>query len=177
MQRILKLYDRASRIEANGLDFQHAAICGRRCWLHKKRLSLNAWSEEIRRGEILHASSHIRDRSVSGLMGLRPDRLDWNASLVIEEKRSTSYMEAACDQAAFYAVCLTAATSRMWSARLDMSRSKKRIPVPLNEVRLDRLERSMVLIEALCSSSAVPNAARIGACSGCSNAEFCWLGE
>jgi hypothetical protein len=48
----------------HGLEFQHAALCARRCWLHLHRAHLNAWSEHIRRGEVRHAESHSRDRSV-----------------------------------------------------------------------------------------------------------------
>src|SRR3546814_3965746 len=70
----------ATKRGINGLDFQHVAICERRCWLHRKRISFNAWSDLIRTGQVLHDDLHRRDASVDGLAGLAPDRIAWDSS-------------------------------------------------------------------------------------------------
>lgn len=173
--RILALCERADAAGANGLDFQHAALCPRRCWLHLHRASLNAWSETIRIGEAVHAASHTRNRSTQGLAGLRPDRVDWEARLVVEEKHSASHPEASCDQLAFYAAMLTRASGEDWAGRIYLSRSRKHpVAVVLDEGRVRRLEASMVLIETLRAARDVPPASRRSVCSGCSNEIFCW---
>ena len=53
LARIRAFCDRAEELDVQGLDFQHAAICRRRCWLHLHRASMNEWSDLIRLGEVL----------------------------------------------------------------------------------------------------------------------------
>ncbi|WP_185961188.1 Dna2/Cas4 domain-containing protein [Telmatospirillum sp. J64-1] len=159
------------------MHIQHAAICARRCWLHLHRASMNEWSENIRLGFQRHADSHGRDRSTAGLLGLHPDRLDWEAGIVIEEKTSASYLEASMDQAAFYAALMSRATGRIWSARLYVMGSKRYHEVSLDPGRVERLERALDLIETLKRATAVPAARPISACRGCSNNEFCGFAE
>jgi CRISPR-associated exonuclease Cas4 len=90
LERVRALCERAERIDAHGLVFQHAALCARRSWLHLHRSSMNAWSDLVRLGAVRHADSHSRDLSTDGLMGLHPDRIDWKQRVVVEEKSSKS---------------------------------------------------------------------------------------
>src|SRR3546814_2268359 len=114
LRRCREFSENAVKRGVNGLDFQHVAICERRCWLHRKRTSFNAWSDLIRSGQVLHDDLHRRDSSADGLVGLAPDRIDWDSSTVMENKSSASAFEASADQTAFYAILLSAATGRAW---------------------------------------------------------------
>jgi CRISPR-associated exonuclease Cas4 len=174
LERLRSFCDRAEAIGVNGLEFQHAALCQRRCWLHMRRAHMNEWSEHVRRGEARHADSHVRDHSVTGLMGLRPDRLDWAAAVVTEEKSSASHLDAAMDQVAFYAAALSVATGTLWHGRIFLSKERRHRQVALDEARLQRIEQSLDVMEVLHRQSAVPEAVRIQVCNGCSNADFCW---
>jgi CRISPR-associated exonuclease Cas4 len=173
LARVRAFCDRAEELEVQGLDFQHAAICRRRCWLHLHRASMNEWSDLIRFGKVLHGDSHSRDRSVAGLTGLKPDRLDWERHMVVEEKSSSSHGEAARDQLSFYAALMTTATSRLWSGRLYVHGAKRYQDVALDSARLTRLEASLDLIAKLKTEPKVPPAARLPVCNGCSNSGFC----
>ena len=174
LTRILGFCETAEAANVNGLDFQHAAICDRRCWLHIGA-SLNVWSDNVRLGEIRHAGAHARDKSAAILDGLRPDRLDWTEHLVIEQKSSKSHIEAAIDQAAFYAAMMTRATGSTWSVRLNINPSRRNVDFPVNGERLDRLEASLDKIKEMRRRDLIPDATRIGACTGYSNRFFCWL--
>ena len=173
LDRVRSFCERAELIDAQGLDFQHAILCARRCWLHLHRASMNEWSELIRLGAVRHAYSHRRDRSTSGLMGLHPDRIDWNERTVIEEKSTKSHVEAAEDQLAFYAALLTAASGQPWTGRLYTSGAKRYREVTLNSLRMERLEASLTLLKKLKSEPHPPGVESLAICSGCSNAELC----
>jgi CRISPR-associated exonuclease Cas4 len=173
LERVRAFCERAERIDAQGLVFQHAVICARRCWLHLHRASMNEWSDLIRLGAVRHADSHGRDRSTDGLMGLRPDRIDWKQRVVIEEKSSKSHVEAAKDQLAFYVALLTAATGLLWSGRLYLLGAKRHHEAALDSQQMDRLETSLVLLERLKTERRPPKARLLPVCKGCSNSEFC----
>jgi CRISPR-associated exonuclease Cas4 len=173
LERILRFCEAAEGLGLNGLDFQHAAICPRRCWLHLRRASLNPWSEHIRLGEIRHLGAHTRDKTSTGLDGLAPDRLDWETFSVIEQKASKSHMEASLDQASFYAAMMTRATGDYWAVRLNLYGSRRNVDFKLDANRIARLEASISLIESLRKQDSVPAASKIAACSGCSNGLLC----
>lgn len=172
-ERVRAFCERAERFDAQGLHFQHAVLCARRCWLHLHRASMNEWSDLIRLGAVRHADSHGRDRSTDGLMGLHPDRVDWEHRIIVEEKSSKSYPEAAEDQLAFYVALLTAATGLSWSGRLYLLGAKRYREVSLDARRMLRLETSLALIERLKMEAKVPAAKHLPVCAGCSNAELC----
>jgi CRISPR-associated exonuclease Cas4 len=175
LARIRAFCDRAEELEVQGLDFQHVAICRRRCWLHLHRASMNEWSDLIRLGEVLHADSHSRDRSIAGSTGLTPDRLDWEHRIVVEEKSSKSHGEASHDQLSFYAALMTRVSGRLWSGRLYVLGAGRYRDVALDDARLTRLEASLDLIASLKNDPTVPSVTRLPACDGCSNSEFCWF--
>lgn len=174
---IRRFCERAEELGANGLDFQHAAICERRCWLHLRRASLNDWSALIRLGEARHAGSHVRDTSASGLDGLRPDRVDWEARAVIEQKNSSSHVEASLGQAFFYAALLSRASGEPWSVGLNIGPSRRSTKHDLDVGRIASLDALLEVIARLKGAPKIPDAALILACSGCSNSPLCWPGR
>lgn len=173
LARVRAFCERAERVDAQGLVFQHAVLCARRCWLHLHRASMNEWSDLIRLGAVRHADSHNRDRSTDGLMGLRPDRVDWEQHVVVEEKSSKSHLDASEDQLAFYLALLTAATGHHWTGRLYLLGAKRYREIALDAARMERLERSLALLERLKVEQHPPEAGVLPICGGCSNAELC----
>jgi CRISPR/Cas system-associated exonuclease Cas4 (RecB family) len=107
------------------------------------------------------------------LTGLKPDRLDWERHIVVEEKSSNSHGEAARDQLSFYAALMTRATDHLWSGRLYVIGAKRYQDVALDTARLTRLEAALDLIAELKIEPKVPPAVRLPTCEGCSNSEFC----
>jgi CRISPR/Cas system-associated exonuclease Cas4 (RecB family) len=109
------------------------------------------------------------------LTGLKPDRLDWERRIVVEEKSSKSHSEAAHDQLSFYAALMTRVSGRLWSGRLYVLGAGRYRDVALDDARLTRLEASLDLIASLKNDPKVPSVTRLPACDGCSNSEFCWF--
>jgi CRISPR/Cas system-associated exonuclease Cas4 (RecB family) len=107
------------------------------------------------------------------LTGLKPDRLDWERRIVVEEKSSKSHSEATHDQLSFYAALMTRVSGRLWSGRLYVLGARRYWDVALDDARLTRLEKSLDLIASLKNDPKVPTGSRLQACDGCSNSEFC----
>ncbi len=158
----------------HGLAFQHFSICNRRGWLHVHRSLLVKGNEHVAIGSQIDNSSYARDKSTNGLFGLSPDKIDWDACIVSEVKKSGSHIEAARHQLCFYLIMLSHATDRIWSGRIHVHGKKKFHEVHLDQDIMDLMERMLVRIRNLKYTSFIPDAERISACEGCSAADFCW---
>ncbi len=172
MGRLRRLSDAAERLDLNGLDIQHAALCLRRAWLHRKRVSFAAANGHVRRGLALAAGHYARDRSAFGLNGLHPDRIDWEGRTIREDKASRSHVEASVLQALFYAALMSAATGAAWQAAVHVPAQRRRLVRQLDEAALDRLDRIVGRI-AETETGACPPAEPQPVCSGCSANLLC----
>jgi hypothetical protein len=105
----------AAIVEAEGLHglaFQHLALCRRRAWLHLNRIDYAHLDRRMALGTVAHVLHRTRDRSVEGLMGLVPDRIDWSRRRVHEAKGGAGAKDAVSLQTAFYALLLMAVDRR-----------------------------------------------------------------
>jgi CRISPR-associated exonuclease Cas4 len=161
-------------VDLYGLSFQHVSLCERRAWFHLKRIDCAHLDERMALGTVLHALSRARDRTVDGLAGLNPDRIDWEARIVFEAKAGAGAVEAVSDQTALYAVLLTVATGYEWRAATHLIRQKRVRPVGIDSDRLERLWRSALRLEALASRSIPPPAEPLALCPACSYRHLCW---
>jgi CRISPR-associated exonuclease Cas4 len=166
--------ERVERFGLHGLHFWHAAICKRRAWFHLHGINFAEWSETVAAGAARHRASHARDRSVEGLLGLSPDRVDWRAARVYEHKGADAYREAADLQAAFYALMLTLSTGRDWTAVVHVISRRREREVRLSPALLDRLDRLAEELEELASREKAPSARRETPCIRCAYAVLCW---
>jgi len=166
-------YQRVERFSLHGLHFQHVTLCARRAWLYLHQVNFAQWHERVMTGLAKHLVSYGRDHSTEGLLGLAPDRIDWQQCIVYENKGSAGAQEAADNQTAFYAVMLAIATDQEWQAYAHILSSRKRRLVVLDEQRLACLWRASEQLEALAQQSMVPAAKKMGLCASCSACGFC----
>lgn len=139
--------------DLHGLLFQHYVLCHRRAWLHMNRVDYAHLDERMQRGLVLHDKSKPRDRSVIGLMGLAPDRIDWKNSIVIEAKGGSGAVAAVSAQTAFYALILTAATNRVWRAVNEIIEAKRKREVTMD---VNMAEKMLTTAEGLSELRAAP---------------------
>ena len=165
--------ERVDRLGLHGRHFQHVALCRRRAWMLLHHIHFAQWNERVARGLALHHTHHLRDRSVLGLQGLYPDRIDWERRLVYEHKGGAGAAQAVADQAGFYALMLTLATGEPWEARVRILPGPRERRIPLDEERLDRLRASSGALEALAAQPEIPAAQRLPLCHTCSLVTFC----
>ncbi|WP_171060932.1 Dna2/Cas4 domain-containing protein [Poseidonocella sp. HB161398] len=156
----------------HGLAFQHIRICRRRAWLHLHRVDYAHLEDRMAQGLVAHANSKARDRSINGLIGLAPDRIDWENRIVVEAKGRAGAADAVSMQAAFYALLLTARTGNSWAAAVDILAERRMRMVEITDGMVDALLSGARQLAGLIS---VPCPSGIDApiCGTCSYREFC----
>ena len=159
----------------HGLHFQHVVLCTRRAWFHLNRIDYAHLDERMAFGAAAHKISKRRDRSVEGLMGLSPDRIDWKNRVVIEAKARSGAEVAVSRQTAFYAFLLWAATGHKWHARNDILEERRVRPVAMDmSVAREMLDLAHQLSE-LNRRQDPPEAERKPLCDSCSYRFLCGM--
>lgn len=165
--------ERIARLELHGLHFQHLNLCERRAWMYLHRINFAQWNSRVATGLARQATHYQRDHSTVGLFGLAPDRLDWEARIVFENKGTGGAPAAVDRQVAFYAAMLSIATGCCWNGRVSILANRRWREVNLDATMLENLWRDSERLEALIQWGRVPAATRIGLCASCSLALFC----
>ncbi len=165
--------ERVERLNLHGLHFQHVELCERRAWMYLHKVNFAQWYARVQTGSALHDTSYQRDHSVRGLLGLAPDRIEWDECIVYENKGTGGAVEASSNQTAFYALMLSISTGKQWRAYTHVLSSRRRREVVLDAARLQKLWDASVRLEQLGEQEAIPAAKKIGLCETCSLAAFC----
>jgi CRISPR-associated exonuclease Cas4 len=168
--------ERVERLNLHGLHFQHATLCERRAWLYLHRVNFAQWCGRVALGTVRHEIGYARDRSVQGLLGLAPDRIDWERHIVYENKGTGGAREAADNQTAFYALMLSIATGVRWTGATHVLSTRRRRDVELDDARLEGLWEVSERLERIAGMEDVPPAPRIQLCAACSAVIFCGYG-
>lgn len=161
------------RADLHGLLFQHLDLCERRAWLHLNRINYAHLEERMSLGSVSHDLHKTRDRSVEGLIGIAPDRIDWESRRVVEAKGTAGAREAVSRQTRFYALMLSAATGRAWSAANEIIGKKKMLEVSLTAGDAERMLLMARHLEDLSGEETPPVVVRKPICASCSYRFLC----
>lgn len=172
-QHAAAFLERIDRLNLHGLHFQHIELCERRAWMYLHKVNFAQWYSRVQTGTALHETSYQRDQSVRGLIGLAPDRIDWEQCIVFENKGTGGAVEASSNQTAFYALMFSISTGKTWQAYTHVLSSRRKREVVLDQARLAKLWQASLRLEQLSLQEQVPDAGKIPLCSSCSLAVFC----
>jgi CRISPR-associated exonuclease Cas4 len=161
------------RAELDGLHFQHVALCRRRAWFHLHRLRYDHLDERMRKGTVMHEHSKARDKSIEGLMGLAPDRIDWATRTVYEAKGSAGAADAVSRQNAFYALLMWAAQRKPWLAVTDLIASRRTRPIAIDQDMVDSMTTDALDLEHLKKAHTPPVVRYKPLCGKCSFQRLC----
>ena len=156
----------------HGLAFQHFAICRRRAWFHLNRVDYAHLEERMTMGTLAHDTSKVRDRSVEGLMGLAPDRIDWTARMVTEAKGKRGAMDAVSRQAAYYALMLSARTGDAWRPAVEVISERRTREVPIDDELVAEMVAAARELGALADETC-PEGIDSPICRTCSYSRLC----
>ncbi|AHE97757.1 Dna2/Cas4 domain-containing protein [Thioalkalivibrio paradoxus] len=165
--------DLSERFQLHGLLFQHLELCERRAWLHMNRIDYSHLDERMRLGSVNHAIHRPRDHSVEGLIGVSPDRIDWDRREVIEAKGSAGAREAVSMQTRFYALLLMAATEKRWTATNEIIGGRKRLTVAIEREHLETMLAMAERLAELSGQEWPPRVSRKSICDACSYRFLC----
>lgn len=171
--RIAAFAEVVERHSLNGLVFQHLPLCERRAWLHLHRIDYAHLEERMKTGAVAHNLAKSRDSSVTGLMGLAPDRINWAERCVVEAKHKSGAQTAVAMQTAFYALLLMAATGKRWRAENDILSQRRRRPVVIDSDTIDRMLALAQQAAELLEREYAPKARRKPICASCSYRYLC----
>jgi CRISPR-associated exonuclease Cas4 len=172
-ERLSRLCERLDELDLHGLDVWHASICRRRAWNHLHGVNYANQDQTVALGSALHEAAYSRDRSVEGLLGMAPDRIDWSGHIVHEHKKGDHYPRANDRQLGVYVALLAHATGQAWIGHLTVLGRKRPRQVELDEALLGELESMVDRLEEL-KGAPPPAAERIEACRRCAHAAACW---
>lgn len=162
--------------DLHGLAFQHLALCRRRAWLHLHRIDYTHLDGRMQRGLGLHDASKPRDRSVVGLMGLAPDRIDWDRRCVYEAKGGAGAVAAVSRQGAFYALMLWAAQGVPWTAVTHLLTARRERPIPISASLIEAMIGAAEALVQLRDDAHAPDVAFTPFCASCSYRGLCGAG-
>ena len=164
------------RADLHGLAFQHLALCRRRAWLHLHRVDYAHLDARMQRGLALHDASRPRDRSVAGLIGLAPDRINWAARRVYEAKGGSGAADAVSRQGAFYALMLWAAQGTAWQAAAHIVPAKRERAIPIEPALVEQMVDAAETLTRLRDDPVPPRVAFTPFCAACSYRHLCGAG-
>lgn len=156
----------------HGLAFQHHAICRRRAWLHLNRLDYAHLDERMALGTLAHANSKVRDRSVEGLMGISPDRIDWQKRIVVEAKGRGGAADAVSRQAVCYALMLSARTGEPWRPAVEVISERRTRDVDVSDGLVAEMLSAARELASL-ADGPCPEGIDTQICRACSYARLC----
>ena len=156
----------------HGLAFQHHAICRRRAWLHLNRLDYAHLDERMALGTFAHVNSKVRDRSVDGLMGISPDRIDWHNRIVVEAKGRSGAADAVSRQAVCYALMLSARTGEAWRPAVEVISERRTREVDVNDGLVTEMLAAARELASL-AGGPCPDGIDAPICRACSYARLC----
>ncbi len=172
MRRIRQFADLCEHHFLHGLAFQHHAICRRRAWLHLNRIDYAHLEERMAMGTLAHATSRVRDRSIEGLMGLSPDRIDWAGKVVFEAKGRGGAADAVSRQAVYYALMLTAQTGDAWRPAVEVISERRIREVAVSDALVGEMLSAARDLVALTGQSC-PEGITAPICATCSYGRLC----
>ena len=158
--------------DLHGLAFQHHAICRRRAWLHLNRVDYAHLDERMALGTLAHTTSKVRDRSVEGLMGLAPDRVDWERRIVVEAKGKGGAADAVSRQAVYYALMLSARTGETWRPAVEVISERRTHEVEVGDGLVAEMLFAARELASLAEASC-PEGIDAPICRKCSYARLC----
>ncbi|MGH6816124.1 MAG: CRISPR-associated protein Cas4 [Hyphomicrobiaceae bacterium] len=161
------------RANLHALPFQHLALCGRRAWFHLKRIDYAHLDGRMQRGLVIHETVRPRDSSVEGLMGLAPDRIDWDKRVVYESKGGAGAKDAVSRQTAFYALMLWRATGHPWRAVTHIVAAKRSRDVPMTDTLICEMLEDARRLADLAQRETPPPADEKPICAACSYRFLC----
>ncbi len=123
-------------------------------------------------GTLAHTASKVRDRSAEGLMGLAPDRIDWEERIVIEAKGKGGAADAVSRQAIYYALMLSACTGQVWRPMIEVISQRRTREVDIDgDIMAEMLATArdlVAMVDAPC-----PEGIDAPICQACSYGRLC----
>ncbi|HXG41400.1 MAG TPA: CRISPR-associated protein Cas4 [Dehalococcoidia bacterium] len=162
-------------LRTNGIKVNYWAVCPRKLWLFAKGVRLEAASDRVLLGRLLHENAYARlpRREVMLDELVRVDVLEGQGR-VLEIKHSRRLLQAARLQVGYYLLYLRHLGAGDLVGELRFPKERRREEVHLTpelEAQVAEALRGVARVEALPSP---PRVEYMSICRACAYAELCW---
>lgn len=162
-------------LKTNGIKVQYWAVCPRKLWLYAKGVRLEATSDRVSLGRLLHEHSYSylprHELLVDNL--IKVDVLE-GENKILEVKSSRKLIEAARLQVAYYLVYLKRIGAGELIGELRFPKQRRREEVRLTEDLEAKVTEALRNIRQVEGSPDPPPAEFTNICRACAYIELCW---
>lgn len=163
-----------------GTHFNYYLICHRKLWLFANGINMEANSDLVYEGKLIHETSYAR-RSEKfqeiELAGIKIDYYDPYNKVVHEIKKSDKHEEAHEWQVKYYLYILDQNGVKGVSGLLEYPRLHKIDEVLLTVPDKEAIDKNLIDIQEIIHQEQCPERIERSRCRNCSYFDFCWSGE
>ena len=163
-----------------GTHFNYYLICHRKLWLFANGINMEATSDLVYEGKLLHETSYPgRSEKFQEVEidGIKIDYYDSKNKVVHEIKKSDKHEEAHEWQVKYYLYVLLQNGVLGATGLLEYPKLHKTEKVLLTASDQQRIEEMVEEISRLIHHDHCPNRIQKTRCKNCSYYDFCWSGE
>lgn len=163
-----------------GTHFNYYLICHRKLWLFASGINMEATSELVYEGKLLHETSYPRRSDKYQeieLDGIKIDYYDPRNKVVHEIKKSDKHEEAHEWQLKYYLFVLEQNGVEGATGLLEYPKLHKTDEVLLTTPDREAIRGMTTEIERIIGNEHCPGRIQKSRCKNCSYFDFCWSGE
>jgi len=163
-----------------GTHFNYYLICHRKLWLFANGINMEANSDLVYEGKLIHETSYPRrsERYQEIEMdGIKIDYYDPKNRVVHEIKKSDKHEEAHEWQVKYYLYVLEQNGVENCTGLLEYPRLHKTDEVFLTQPDREAIKEMLLKIDQIINTENCPDRITKQKCRKCSYFDFCWSGE
>lgn len=167
-------------MQITGTNFNYYFVCHRKLWLFANGISMEATSDLVYEGRLLHGHSYPQ-RSEKyqeiEIGGIKLDYYDARNKVIHEIKKSDKFEEAHEWQLKYYMYVLENMGIEGVTGILEYPALRKTDKVSLSSIDRGTIETIKNAITGIVGSDTCPPGIQTSRCRNCSYFDFCWSGE
>jgi len=163
-----------------GTHFNYYLICHRKLWLFANGINMEANSDLVYEGKLIHETSYSRrsDKYQEiAIDGIKIDFYDRKNKVVHEIKKSDKHEEAHEWQVKYYLYVLEQNGVTGATGLLEYPRLHKTTEVLLTTPDREAIAEMLTKIESVIHDENCPDRIPKSKCKNCNYFDFCWSGE
>ena len=163
----------SDKLSHTGTDINYYLVCKRKLWLFSHHIDLEADSDLVHQGRLLHERSYKRKLKEIAIGNIKIDFIE-KTNEVHEVKRSKKIAKAHKYQLLYYLYFLKKHAGINAKGVLNYPLLKKTVKISLDEKNQKDIQEVIQGVENIKSLKNPPKAEWKSYCRSCAYSEFCW---
>jgi CRISPR-associated exonuclease Cas4 len=160
-------------IDISGTEFNYYHVCHRKLWLFSHDIQMEANSDAVFQGKLIHEHSYERQRKEIMIDGaIRIDFMD--DGVVHEVKKSDKMEESHIAQTLYYIYCLRQKGMDIRKGIINYPKQRRTTEVELTPEKEREITRDLEGIRQILTLEQAPEVLNSKICRKCSYEDFCY---